>query len=501
MTVFHLKYRPQKIADLDLEGVVKTLKNILKSTDRPQSFLFAGPKGSGKTSTARILARAVNCLQPEGSEPCGECENCREILKGSSMDVMEIDAASNRGIEEAKELKNKAYLLPTKLKTKVFIVDEVHMMTREAFNALLKLIEEPPKHTLFILCTTDEDKIPETVLSRLLRISFYKGGEAELQKSLRRVVAGEGLKLEEGVEEEIIKRSDGSFRNLQKMINELVIEVGKKVTKAGVEEFFIKKFGDYNLEELENDLAGGKAEVIVKKLELMAGKGVNFRKIREQWLLNFQKKLLSALGVEEDGSKLTLAQLEKWLQLLIVAGKSEKDSPVEQLPLQLAVVEFLKPAGKNPEAVEIKTVEKAEKADPIIKLESKKNRGVKPVMEIDRVTAEWGRVLATVKPYNHSVEAFLRSSRPVAVRGSELLVEVFYPFHRDKLQEAKNKKIVEAGLSEVYGVEMEFVCVLGESKQEPIVIENNTPATVTGVEIATGAGEGDIYEVAKEIFG
>ena len=143
MSVFHLKYRPQRVSELDLSRVSESLTKILKSKDIPQSFLFCGPKGAGKTSAARIMARAVNCLKPEGVEPCNVCENCTEILNGSSMDIIEIDAASNRGIDDIRLLKDRAYLLPSKLRVKVFIIDEVHMLTKEAFNALLKLIEEP----------------------------------------------------------------------------------------------------------------------------------------------------------------------------------------------------------------------------------------------------------------------------------------------------------------------------------------------------------------------
>ena len=177
MSVFHLKYRPQKLADLDLEEVSDKLKKILSSDDIPQSYLFSGPKGAGKTSAARIVAKVVNCEGKTKGEACNECENCKEIQNGSNIDVLEIDAASNRGIEDIRALKDKAYLLPTRLKRKVFIIDEVHMLTKEAFNALLKLIEEPPKHTFFILCTTDPGKIPETVLSRLIRVDFHKGNQ------------------------------------------------------------------------------------------------------------------------------------------------------------------------------------------------------------------------------------------------------------------------------------------------------------------------------------
>ena len=219
MSVFHLKYRPQKLSELDSEAVREMLGKILSNKEVPQVFLFAGPKGSGKTSAARIVAKAVNCLHPKDGEPCGECKNCKAIAQGSSMDIMELDAASNRGIDDVRILKEKTYLMPTHLQKKVFIIDEVHMMTKEAFNALLKLLEEPPAHTIFILCTTDPEKIPETVLSRLIRVDFKKGMVEEMKESLGRVIKGEKLAVEDKVVEMIIARSEGSFRNAQKNIN------------------------------------------------------------------------------------------------------------------------------------------------------------------------------------------------------------------------------------------------------------------------------------------
>jgi len=173
--MYFLKYRPQTIAELDLESVRHQLEQILKQEKIPQAFLFAGPRGAGKTSAARILAKAINCRQPKGVEPCNQCSLCREITAGSSLDVLEIDAASNRGIDDIRQLRERVGLAPAQAKYKVYIIDEVHMLTKEAFNALLKTLEEPPAHVVFVLCTTDPEKIIPTILSRLLRVDFRRG--------------------------------------------------------------------------------------------------------------------------------------------------------------------------------------------------------------------------------------------------------------------------------------------------------------------------------------
>ena len=287
MSVFHLKYRPQKISDLDSVEVSASLKKIIMSQEMPQAFLFAGPKGAGKTSAARIMARAVNCENLKDGEPCGKCDNCKEVMKGSCIDVIEIDAASNRGIEEARDLKEKAYLLPSKLPKKVFIIDEVHMMTKDAFNALLKLIEEPPKHTIFILCTTDWQKIPETVLSRLVKVDFKKGNRSELHNSLRRIVEGEKFEIEETAIDMIVDKSDGSFRNIQRTLNEIYLNFGRKLKAEDVRSFFENKMGEYTPESLEDDLVLGNPALILTNLEKMAEKGVDFKSFRENLLVYF----------------------------------------------------------------------------------------------------------------------------------------------------------------------------------------------------------------------
>ena len=267
MSVFHLKYRPEKFDELDLPEVSEKIRKIAESKEVFQAILLAGPKGSGKTSSARILAKAVNCLSPKNGEACGECENCKEIERGNSLDIIEIDAASNRGIDDVRSLKENAYLAPIKLQKKIFIIDEVHMLTKEAFNALLKLIEEPPKNTFFIMCTTDAHRIPETVLSRLLKINFRKGNQDELLGSLEKVVKGEKVKISEKAKKKIVSNSDGSFRNLQKNFNEIYLQFGETIKDEDVDSFFAQNRGEYEADDFEKDLREGRQKEIIEKLE------------------------------------------------------------------------------------------------------------------------------------------------------------------------------------------------------------------------------------------
>lgn len=494
MSVFHLKYRPIKFSDLDLTDVAATLKKFLSAKDVPQSFLFSGPKGSGKTSAARILARAINCSDLQNGEPCGKCENCKEIIKGGAMDVIEMDAASNRGIEDIRSLKDKAYLLPSKLDKKVFIIDEVHMLTKDAFNALLKLIEEPPKHTIFILCTTDVEKIPETVLSRLFRVDFRKGGRDALMNSLKRVIDGEEIKIAKDVIDFIVDRSDGSFRNLQRNFNEMYLQLGKKLSAESVLKFYLDKSGSYKEEDFDEDLNKGGIKLILEKLEKMAADGVDFSNFRLKLMDFFQKKILAfyGLGSKKDAG-LNLEESEFLINLLVKASKQEKEIEIDQLPLELVVVDFI---SQKRSGMEIKKVEEKVQMEETVVVDQDCSLGLEVIEQ------KWGNLLMTIKPFNHSVEAFLRASRPRSIKGRILLLEVFYPFHKDRLEEAKNRKIVEDCIAKVFGINLSLECVLGKSKREPLIIKNDTPVeNISEKLVDNKTDKSDIYEVAKEIFG
>lgn len=492
MPVFHLKYRPQKVADLDLPEVSDKIKSIVSSDNDFQSLLFAGPKGSGKTSAARIVAKAVNCLKIKNDESCGKCENCLEIEKGNSLDIIEIDAASNRGIDDVRSLKENAYLSPIRLKKKIFIIDEVHMLTKEAFNALLKIIEEPPKNTLFILCTTDAQKIPETVLSRLLKVNFRKGKEEDLQRSLEKVVKGEKIEISEEAKKEIILNSDGSFRNLQKTFNEIFIQFGNKIGKKEIEKYFESIRGGYSGEELEKDLLAGELKIIIDKLETMAEKGVDFGELRLKWLEYFHQKML--LNLEDK-------RMTKWIEILVKSGELEKIAVIEQLPLELAVIEMNEKEEIRNEKLETRDekleTKKEETRNEKLETRDEEEKEIKEVkVEMAEVEEKWGNILGAVKPYNHSVEAFLRAARPKKIKDGKLLIEVFYKFHKEKLEEEKNRRIVEMGLLKVFGGVVRFDCILAEADSKKIL-----PIAIVNKEEKKLVSETEIYDVAKNIFG
>ena len=223
---YYQKYRPKKVSDLNLFSVRDSFEAILKSGKVSHAYLFVGPRGSGKTSAARILSQVVNCElnRDRGDnlqDPCGVCQSCISLNKGGAVDVIEIDAASNGLVEDIRDLREKVRLAPAVLLKKVYIIDEVHMVSSAGFNALLKTLEEPPAHAMFILCTTESHKVPETIVSRCTKIGFYKASEEEMIDSLKRVIAGENLKVSDSALPVLSSMSDGSFREAHKLLEQL----------------------------------------------------------------------------------------------------------------------------------------------------------------------------------------------------------------------------------------------------------------------------------------
>ncbi len=229
------RWRSQTFAEVvGQEDVVRTLRNAVAARETAHAYLFAGERGIGKTSVARILARAINCLEPTGGEPCNTCANCRTILSGRSLDIVEIDGASNRGIDHIRKLREEVNFVPTDLRMKVYIIDEVHMLTNEAFNALLKTLEEPPAHAVFVFATTEPHKLPRTIVSRCQAFEFRRLPIDKIRDHVRRVAESEKVALEDGACELIARRANGGMRDALVMLEQAASHEAGPITEAAV---------------------------------------------------------------------------------------------------------------------------------------------------------------------------------------------------------------------------------------------------------------------------
>lgn len=327
----YLKYRPKTIDELDLTGVRKVLNDMVKSGNVGHAYLLTGPRGAGKTSSARVLARVVNCEKNNGKlgEPCNECSACKSILDGSAMDVIEIDAASNRGIDDIRELKEKIRLAPAVLSRKVYIIDEVHMLTTEAFNALLKTLEEPPSHSLFILCTTELHKVPETIVSRCVQIQFTKATSEEMQRSFARVVKGEGKNVSSEALEYLSKAVDGSFRDGVKILDQ-VLANSDSVELADIE-MVVSGSSNYKVLNLVNSLAKKDLRESLKLLDEAISNGVDMTYLIVSVMRGLRDKLLGGeIGIE----------VAKFIFALDEVARRLATSLDGELLIQVAIVEW-----------------------------------------------------------------------------------------------------------------------------------------------------------------
>jgi DNA polymerase-3 subunit gamma/tau len=557
-TSFYRKYRPQNFSQIiGQTNIVKILIGALKSESIAHAYLFSGPRGSGKTTTARILAKTINCTGKKA--PCEKCDNCINITQGKSLDIIELDAASNRGIDEIKQIIEKINYAPSQGKYKVYIIDEAHMLTKEAFNALLKTLEEPPVHAVFILATTEIHKIPPTILSRCQRMDFKRSSHADLKKYIKYIADSEKLSIDDGALNMIADAADGSLRDSATLLEQIASISLNKITKETVE-FSLGLVMQKEILDFIENIFSGDLKNALKNIEDITYSGYNiglFIQKNIEFLRKFYLDFYNIEGIvltdEEkefiDKYKKSINPIQLVACIKIFSDAQEKTSIsyISQLPLETSVFEIanlvfenknlepriqklekkhIKKNQNNVETMEksssptessesngnnqavISTLSSNEEKSPVKNTNEisqspssfEKTKSPNPLanqsLTIDNLITNWLNILAEVKKVNHSLISLLANVAPIVLKQDKIIFATKYKFSAQKLSETSKKRLFEDVLKTIYGAD--FIAEFRQVSEKTKAIFNENNQKIKKLEQEQEEG---VVTAAKEVFG
>lgn len=492
------KYRPKTFSEMIGQNHIKiTLQNEIETGKIAHAYLFFGPRGTGKTTAARLLAKAVNCLERKDgeSEPCNRCESCLEINEGRSLDIIEIDAASHTGVDNVREnIIDNVVFSPAKRKYKVFIIDEVHMLSTSAFNALLKTLEEPPPHVIFILATTEIYKVPQTIISRCQRFDFKKVNLNDLVERLKLICGKEGIKVDLEILKNIARHAEGSIRDAESILGQIFsLADSSKIIKQSQAELVIPKSNFNLVAEFVDYLFDKKTEDSLRFVNSLVEEGRDLEQFLQD-LIEFLRKILFAqidnnlnrysLELDEHlenkvlelSKKILPERLVTMIELLVAKKREMKFTEIAQLPLELAIVEIcgidkeeqshevVKIVGDQAKSAPSKTEENfLPRLNPDIRFKRETSPKIKIKTNLEQIKEKWQEILKQVGESNHSLLLILRVGQPMALEGNILQIGFRYRFHKERLNEPKNLAVIERVIKKIFNEEIKVSSVISDA--------------------------------------
>lgn len=530
---FYQKYRPNSFSELiGEEHISSTILQGIKNNKLTHAYLLTGPRGTGKTTTARLLAKAINCIEINSArergeeisgEPCNKCDSCHEISEGRSVDVIEIDAASHTKVDEIREVIENARFMPTKSKKKVYIIDEVHMLSNSSFNALLKTLEEPPSHVVFILATTEVHKLPATILSRTQRYDFHRILKDDIVKNLKNIADTEKIEIDLEALNLIAIAAEGGHRDAIGLLEQVASMSNQHLGVKDVENMlgiasdtevfsFVKaifnKIPEEGLKIAHHIFEDGANMTSFNKSVIEVLRKLLLYKMSNKILFEDTAEHIEA--VKDIGNLTTVSEILRLIDIFVKAGSMLKNVAYPILPIEIAVVES---CANIPESVPRQTAAKAEVqkvSTPVHHVEAlptspiqidrskkidkmpvdspipvEKESSFVPVSVLQMTDDLWQGIIETTKKENATLAALLRDAKPLEVSENKVILGVKFPFHKDKISEEKNRMILEKIFSEAMGGKCILSCKISEIKPT-----SSAPAK-----------DDELNKVAEEIFG
>ena len=511
MTVLYRKYRPRTFADVSGQEHVKAaLANEVATNRVAHSYLFSGPRGVGKTSLARIFAKALNCgARGKGGEPCGTCEPCVEIAEGRSLDVVEIDAASHTGVDNVREqVIENARFAPSRLARKVFIIDEVHMLSTSAFNALLKTLEEPPVHVVFILATTELHKLPATVVSRCQRFDFRRIPHEALVARLRELAVKEGVTVEEEVLDAAARLSEGCLRDAESLLGQ-VFALGEMRVTLETASLVLPMVSVQAVQGIFDALIAREAARALEAWEALLAAGADPVRLAAELVERGRETVRAALKNANGGLVPATALLER---LVRAHGEMKRLDPPE-LAFELFLAEWCgaearvqEPTRRDPPAPPPNVLPPKEEAAPRatapepLKAALPDEPAVESVVGTDvplaRIKEKWTEVLVAAQKRNHGLPYMLGAAELLDSTNGTLTIGFQYPLYRDRLNDRRHRDTFEAALAEALGAPLSVKAILVAQRTDGLV----EPAPQIRVEASANLPEG-FSDLVKEFGG